>query len=197
MFSDPSLIRPKLYTSRRRRNTERARNTQLSHTASHTARFRSSALKHFALNSPWFQLFEESDRNGCRGLRGVGRELFSGSRYEGSVGGVHQKKNPACSRRVYQVISTGPIDDYYKRFPETGQARDHLIPAQGSAVHHGARPQDSDQGQQSEPVLFRCGGKLVWVESDDHGRPVLREITQDKMRLLLARRYQWYRVEQT
>ena len=42
------------------------------------------------------------------------------------------------------------------------------------------------------PVLFRHG-TMVWVESDDHGRPVFREITQDKMRALLARLFRWYR----
>jgi hypothetical protein len=36
LFSDPALILRKLYTSRRRRNTKSARNTRLSHTASHT-----------------------------------------------------------------------------------------------------------------------------------------------------------------
>jgi putative DNA primase/helicase len=46
---------------------------------------------------------------------------------------------------------------------------------------------------ESDPVLFRHGNALVWLESDDHGRPVFREITQDRMRALLGRRYRWYR----
>jgi len=46
---------------------------------------------------------------------------------------------------------------------------------------------------QGDPVLFRHGGALVWIEFDDDGSPAFREITLDRMRLLLARRFSWYR----
>jgi hypothetical protein len=45
-----------------------------------------------------------------------------------------------------------------------------------------------------DPVLFRNSGRPVWVESDDHGKPIFREISQDRMRGLLARRFSWFRV---
>ena len=45
-----------------------------------------------------------------------------------------------------------------------------------------------------EPVLFRHRGVLVWFEFDDSGKPSFREITLDRMRHLLARRFTWNRV---
>jgi hypothetical protein len=45
-----------------------------------------------------------------------------------------------------------------------------------------------------DPVLFRHGARPVWVELDDHRKPVFREISQDRMRSLLARRFLWFRL---
>ena len=45
-----------------------------------------------------------------------------------------------------------------------------------------------------DPVLFRHGGTVVWVELDDHRKPVFREISLDRMRSLLARRFGWFRL---
>src|SRR6266849_3724915 len=45
-----------------------------------------------------------------------------------------------------------------------------------------------------EPVLFRHGGTLIWLEFDNHRTPIFREITQDRMRHLLARKFSCYRV---
>lgn len=46
-----------------------------------------------------------------------------------------------------------------------------------------------------DPVLFRHGGGLVWLEFDDDGRPSLKEITQERMRYILARRFSWHRFD--
>ncbi len=46
------------------------------------------------------------------------------------------------------------------------------------------------------PTLFRSGGLPVRIEKDDKGYPRLRELVQDKMRHVLARSADWYRVYQ-
>jgi len=44
------------------------------------------------------------------------------------------------------------------------------------------------------PSLFRHGSLPVRIERDDNGTPIIREITQDRMRHHLARSADWYRL---
>lgn len=51
----------------------------------------------------------------------------------------------------------------------------------------------SDANKQ-DPVLFRQGDALVWLQDYDHLRPLLQLINQARMSVLLARRFSWYRI---
>ena len=46
------------------------------------------------------------------------------------------------------------------------------------------------------PVLFRRAGRIVRVEPDDDGRPVIQTVTLDRMRYRLAEVAEWYRPTQ-
>lgn len=43
------------------------------------------------------------------------------------------------------------------------------------------------------PTLFRCGGLPSWIENDDEGSPIVRSLTQDRLRHCLARIIRWHR----
>lgn len=44
------------------------------------------------------------------------------------------------------------------------------------------------------PTVFRSGNLAIWLELDDNGAPILRTLDKDKLRYVLARAAQWYRV---
>ena len=43
------------------------------------------------------------------------------------------------------------------------------------------------------PWLFRSGGQLSWVALDDEGRPIVVPVTEERLRLMLARLAKWLR----
>src|SRR5262245_53854840 len=45
------------------------------------------------------------------------------------------------------------------------------------------------------PILFCFGGIPHRLERDDDGRPILRELTQDRLRHHLARDIRWYKTQ--
>ncbi len=44
----------------------------------------------------------------------------------------------------------------------------------------------------THPFIFRYGGLPAWIETDDHGAPIIRVLTQDRLRHILARLADWY-----
>jgi putative DNA primase/helicase len=44
------------------------------------------------------------------------------------------------------------------------------------------------------PVVFRVGGLPAWIETDDDGTPIIKPLTQDRMRHRLARVVRWIRI---
>lgn len=47
------------------------------------------------------------------------------------------------------------------------------------------------QQNQEDPILFRRSGELVWIETGDHGEPVIETLDVDRLRHLLARIIVW------
>jgi hypothetical protein len=46
-----------------------------------------------------------------------------------------------------------------------------------------------------DPVLFKHGDRCVWFEHGSDGSPLLQELTIDRLRHVLARRFSWFRVD--
>lgn len=53
------------------------------------------------------------------------------------------------------------------------------------------------QDTNTPPWLFRCGGRLSWVERDDDGHPTPMALTEDRTRHVLARLANWAKTGRT
>src|SRR5262249_2236313 len=60
----------------------------------------------------------------------------------------------------------------------------------GGTAEAGAAPQAANR----PPRLFRYGGLLTRIEADDEGRPFPRTVTEERLRGILARAADWFKV---
>src|SRR5262249_24908936 len=70
----------------------------------------------------------------------------------------------------------------------------------GPRAARGARPGGTEeawaalQAANRPPRLFRYGGLLTRIEADDEGRPLPRTVTEERLRGILARVADWFKV---
>jgi len=153
---------------------------------------------------PRIYILQEPDQGGESFVRGVARRLaelgWQGSVSVITLNGIkdandlhkHSPENfEAAFRKALEAAVPAPqpkdkeTDAPCVAIPAICADNNNLTEVTGlswAAVHNANRP----------PKWFRCGGIPMRIESNDDSRPILRDITQDRLRHLLARHIFWY-----
>ncbi len=151
-------------------------------------------------------LIQEPDQGGTAFVQGIARRLkemgWAGKAFVVKLDGAKDpnelhKQNPESFKDTFQkaLEAATPLPEPPAEEPKPNENPSNLPPINaddGDLKRVSAQAWSALMAANEPPKWFRCGGMAMRIETSDDGAPVMREITQDRLRHILARAAWWF-----